>query len=46
MIDPPNPFDPWDTQRRWLRNLYPVERGLVYAAAAGVIALLAVWVFR
>jgi hypothetical protein len=46
MIDPPNPLDPWDQQRRWLRSLYPVERWLVLAAAAGIIALLVLWAIR
>ncbi len=46
MIDPPNPLDPWDQQRRWLRGLYPAERWLVLAAAAGIMTLLVLWAIR
>jgi len=46
MIDPKNPFDPFDDQKRWLRALWPIQRGLVYAAAAGIITLLLMWVVR
>ncbi len=46
MIDPPNPLDPLDQQRRWLRNLYPAERWLVYAAAALIITVLLLWVTK
>jgi len=46
MLDPKNPFDPFDDYKRWLRSLWPVERWLVLTAAAGVITLLLMWAFR
>jgi hypothetical protein len=46
MLDPKNPFDPFDQQRRWLRSLYPAERWLVYAAAAAVIIVMLLWVTK
>lgn len=41
---PPNPMDPFDDVKRWLRELWPMQRWLVYAACAAVIWLALLWV--
>ena len=41
---PPNPMDPFDDVKRWLRELWPLQRWLVYAACAAVIWLALLWV--
>ena len=42
----PNPMDPLDDLKRWWESLWPVEQLGAIIAAAAVIALLGLWVFR
>ena len=50
MYREPNPLDPLDAVKRWLRELWPVERVAVMlgtaASAAAVIWLMLLWVTR
>ncbi len=42
----PNPLDPLDGVKRWLAELWPVERAAVLVGIAAVAALLIMWAVR
>ena len=50
MYREPNPLDPLDAVKRWLRELWPAQRVAVMlgtaASAAAVIWLMLLWVTR
>jgi hypothetical protein len=50
MYQEPNPMDPLDSVKRWLRQLWPAERvAVMLCAAAGaalLIWLMLLWVSR
>lgn len=46
MIRQRNPLDPLDDVKRWWAELYLLERLGVFAAAAVILTLLSLWVFR
>lgn len=39
----PNPLDPFDDVKRWLAELWPIERVAVYLGLAGLVWVLIAW---
>ncbi len=42
----PNPLDPLDGVKRWLAELWPLERAAVLVAIAAAAAVLIMWAVR
>ena len=42
----PNPLDPLDPFKRWLSNMWPVERAAALMGIAAVAVLLIMWAVR
>ncbi len=42
----PNPLDPLDGVKRWLAELWPVERWAVIVGCAAVAVVLIMWAVR
>lgn len=42
----PNPLDPLDDVKRWLDNMWPIERVSVYLLTAAAVLLLLLYVTR
>ena len=42
----PNPLDPLDPFKRWLSNMWPVERAAVLVGIAAVACVLIMWAVR